>query len=106
MYVRSEEKLVFERIAASERWRGDMIAAEFVERDETLPWHVVVCFGGGKETGVLLEHRVSTDGHCVALREFGVMPFFDCKLAVANVAVRADDCTAEFVTGGVCNREE
>ena len=83
-----------------------MIAAEFVERDETLPWHVVVCFGGGKETGVLFEHRVSTNGHCVALREFGVMPFFDCELAVANVDVRADDCTAEFVTGGVCNREE
>ena len=83
-----------------------MIAVKFIEHDETLPWHVVVCFGGGKEANVLLEHRVSTNGHCMALRKFGVMPLFDCKLAVANVDVRADDCTAEFITGGVYNQEE
>ena len=35
-----------------------------------------------------------------------MMPFFNCKLAVANVDVRADDCAAEFITGGVCNRKE
>ena len=56
MYVWSKERLVFEGIAASEQRRGDMIVTEFIERDEALSWHVVVCFGRGKETSVLLEH--------------------------------------------------
>ena len=87
MYMWGKDELVFEGITASKRWGGDMIATELVERDETFSWDVVVRFGRGKEAGVLLEHRVSTNGHCVALSKFGMMPFFNCKLTAANVDV-------------------
>ena len=97
------DKLVVEGVATSEQQRGNMNSAKFIEHDETLSWHVVVGFGGGKETSILLEHQVLTDGYCMVLCEFGVMPLFNSKLAVANVDMRADDCVAEFITGGIRN---
>ena len=60
--VEKDDNLLVEDIAASEWRRGNMIASEFIECEEALPWHVAVCSGGGKEPDVLLEHRVPTNG--------------------------------------------